>query len=309
MAKEFDIYLNKRLTECDILVYSIPYRDGLTAIHKLILESCIESYTLQKFVAAQTGSELIHHIDEMLKICYERLNYATELNIDAVFQTHYALYSDTAGIEISAECVETLSNLFAGAESSMMLTAQPVMAYTGKSGGHAESNLIVNAALEKDIKNSILTITPAVEIETSVIGTNKKSAIAVSPGICIAGELTNLCYRFYNMATSAVQIAADVMATELHYSLGEGNSSIEFCADVIGGDCSIKYEMLESTVSIMSEVTEAIRQFMNPEAHGISVGVIVDPILKRHRRLSEMDTYDLSAFDDMSLEEIDYVII
>ena len=30
MAKEFDIYLNKRLTECDIIVYSIPFRDGLT---------------------------------------------------------------------------------------------------------------------------------------------------------------------------------------------------------------------------------------------------------------------------------------
>lgn len=28
--KEFDIYLNKRLTECDIIVYSIPYRDRLT---------------------------------------------------------------------------------------------------------------------------------------------------------------------------------------------------------------------------------------------------------------------------------------
>lgn len=28
MAKEFDIYLNKRLTECDIIVYSIPFRDG-----------------------------------------------------------------------------------------------------------------------------------------------------------------------------------------------------------------------------------------------------------------------------------------
>ena len=90
MAKEFDIYLNNRLTECDILVYSIPYRDGLTAIHKLILESCIESYTLQKFVAIQTGSELVHHIDEMLKTCYERLSYATELDVTATFQTHSA---------------------------------------------------------------------------------------------------------------------------------------------------------------------------------------------------------------------------
>ena len=295
MAKEFDIYLNNRLTECDILVYSIPYRDGLTAIHKLILESCIESYTLQKFVAIQTGSELVHHIDEMLKTCYERLSYATELDVTATFQTHYSLYSDTAGIIMSAECVETLSNLFAKAESAMQLTAQPVMAYTGKSGGNAESSLVINAALEKDIKNSLLTVAPVVEIETSVLGTNKRSAISVSPGIDIACELTNLCYRFYNGAQAVIQMAADVLATELHYSLGEGTSAIEFSA--------------ETAVIFVAEVVEAIRQFMHPELHSIAIGIVVDPIMKRHRLLSEMDADNLSAYDDMLLEEIDYVII
>ena len=49
MAKEFDIYLNERLHQCDIIVYSIPYRDGLTVMERLILETCLESYTLQKF--------------------------------------------------------------------------------------------------------------------------------------------------------------------------------------------------------------------------------------------------------------------
>lgn len=29
MAKEFDIYLKRRITECDLIVYSLPYRDGL----------------------------------------------------------------------------------------------------------------------------------------------------------------------------------------------------------------------------------------------------------------------------------------
>ena len=309
MAKEFDIYLNNRLTECDILVYSIPYRDGLTAIHKLILESCIESYTLQKFVAMQTGSELVHHIDEMLKTCYERLNYATEFDVTATFQTHYSLYSDTAGIIMSAECVETLSNLFAKAESAMQLTAQPVMAYTGKSGGNAESSLVINAALEKDIKNSLLTVAPVVEIETSVLGTNKRSAISVSPGIDIACELTNLCYRFYNGAQAVIQVAADVLATELHYSLGEGTSAIEFSADIGDGDCSTKYEEFETAVIFVAEVVEAIRQFMHPELHSIAIGIVVDPIMKRHRLLSEMDADNLSAYDDMLLEEIDYVII
>lgn len=309
MAKEFDIYLNNRLTECDILVYSIPYRDGLTAIHKLILESCIESYTLQKFVAMQTGSELVHHIDEMLKTCYERLSYATELDVMATFQTHYSLYSDTAGIIMSAECVETLSNLFAKAEFAMQLTAQPVMAYTGKSGGNAESSLVINAALEKDIKNSLLTVAPVVEIETSVLGTNKRSAISVSPGIDIACELTNLCYRFYNGAQAVIQMAADVLATELHYSLGEGTSAIEFSADIGDGDCSTKYEEFETAVIFVAEVVEAIRQFMHPELHSIAIGIVVDPIMKRHRLLSEMDADNLSAYDDMLLEEIDYVII
>ena len=309
MAKEFDIYLNNRLTECDILVYSIPYRDGLTAIHKLILESCIESYTLQKFVAMQTGSELVHHIDEMLKTCYERLSYATELDVTATFQTHYSLYSDTAGIIMSAECVETLSNLFAKAEFAMQLTAQPVMAYTGKSGGNAESSLVINAALEKDIKNSLLTVAPVVEIETSVLGTNKRSAISVSPGIDIACELTNLCYRFYNGAQAVIQMAADVLATELHYSLGEGTSAIEFSADIGDGDCSTKYEEFETAVIFVAEVVEAIRQFMHPELHSIAIGIVVDPIMKRHRLLSEMDADNLSAYDDILLEEIDYVII
>lgn len=309
MAKEFDIYLNNRLTECDILVYSIPYRDGLTAIHKLILESCIESYTLQKFVAVQTGSELVHHIDEMLKTCYERLNYATEFDVTATFQTHYSLYSDTTGIIMSAECIETLSNLFAKAESAMQLTAQPVMAYTGKSGGNAESSLVINAALEKDIKNSLLTVAPVVEIETSVLGTNKRSAISVSPGIDIACELTNLCYRFYNGAQAVIQMAADVLATELHYSLGEGISAIELSADIGDGDCSTKYEEFETVVIFVAEVVEAIRQFMHPELHSIAIGIVVDPIMKRHRLLSEMDADNLSAYDDMLLEEIDYVII
>ena len=309
MAKEFDIYLNNRLTECDILVYSIPYRDGLTAIHKLILESCIESYTLQKFVAMQTGSELVHHIDEMLKTCYERLSYATELDVTATFQTHYSLYSDTAGIIMSAECVETLSNLFTKAEFAMQLTAQPVVAYTGKSGGNAESSLVINAALEKDIKNSLLTVAPVVEIETSVLGTNKRSAISVSPGIDIACELTNLCYRFYNGAQAVIQMAADVLATELHYSLGEGTSAIEFSADIGDGDCSTKYEEFETAVIFVAEVVEAIRQFMHPELHSIAIGIVVDPIMKRHRLLSEMDADNLSAYDDMLLEEIDYVII
>lgn len=74
MAKEFDIYLNRRLTECDILVYSIPYYDSLTVRERLILNSCIRQYTLIKYVAAESDLELRSHIDKMIKVCREKLN-------------------------------------------------------------------------------------------------------------------------------------------------------------------------------------------------------------------------------------------
>ena len=90
MAKEFDIYLNNRLTQCDIIVYSIPYRDGLTVMNRLILETCLESYTLQKFIAVQSGSMLVSHIDKMIKTCLERLNHGIVLGTSAEFQVHYS---------------------------------------------------------------------------------------------------------------------------------------------------------------------------------------------------------------------------
>ena len=77
--KEFDIFLNKRLTECDIIVSAIPYRDGLTIVNRMILECCLEAYLLHKFVAVQAGSELTSHIDRMIKTCHEKLNFGQEL--------------------------------------------------------------------------------------------------------------------------------------------------------------------------------------------------------------------------------------
>lgn len=84
---------------------------------------------------------------------------------------------------------------------------------------------------------------------------------------------------------------------------------MEMSAEVTGGEFSQKMLSLENVVESCAEVIESVRQFMHPELHSIAIGIVVDPILKRHRLLSEMDADNLSAYDDMLLEEIDYVII
>lgn len=308
MAKEFDIYLNKRVTECDIIVYSIPYRDGLTVINRLILECCLESYALQKFIAIQTGSELTSHIDEMLKICRERLSFGLRLDASVDFQTHYALYSDMSAIQIGAEDLSVLETSFAAAESALCLSAAPILAFVGKSLGTGSSAIEFNSYVTNTLKRSILTAHMPVCIDASIAETNKQAFLQAESTIIPMATLTNLCYRVNLAIETAIQISASVIDTEFHYSLGKAESQIEFGA-AIPEDYVTKFEAFNNSLHILSSVVESIIQFMEPDNGEVIVDADVSAILKRHRLLNEMDGDSLRVYDEMTLEEIYYVIV
>ena len=48
---------------------------------------------------------------------------------------------------------------------------------------------------------------------------------------------------------------------------------------------------------------------MAPEKGGILLSAADKQILKRHRLLNEMDADTLLTYDDMALEDIDYIIL
>lgn len=226
--KEFDIYLNKRLTECDIIVYSIPYRDGLTAINRLIMESCVESYTLTKFIAIQTGSELVSHIDEMLKICNERLNNSVDIGVSAQFDIHYSNRPEEIGIVISANSIKLLASSFMEANNALQFAAEPLDARLAKQLGTRYS------------------------------------------------EITH---------------------------------GIAFSAEAVNGDYATKYLTMQSTVSVLASATESIRQFMHLNESALVLDLEASCILRRYRLLGEMDNNELLSYDDMTLEDVDYVIL
>lgn len=308
MAKEFDIYLNNRLTQCDIIVYSIPYRDGLTAMNKLILESCIEEYTLMKFIAMQTESELISHIDEMLKICCERLTLDTNLDASAKFNVLYAAHPEPATIELSADEVKMLATSFTDAESAMQIVAAPLLAYVGKSVGSGESAIELDATVS-EVKRSIEKFSSLMELDAKIEKINTQSFLDIGCGVPIASEVANLCYRISTAVDTAMEITAAVLGTEIHFSLGSGENAIVLGADVDGGDIVTKHLAIESTVSILADVTESITQFMHPTESSMLFGMDAESIIKRHRLLGEMDADALVSYDDMTLEEVDFVIL
>lgn len=308
MAKEFDIYLKRRITECDLIVYSLPYRDGLTATNRIILESCLESYTLQKFVAMQLGSELVSHIDKMIKTCYERLNWGTAIDVSAAFQTHYTMNPESSVVELAVEDIPALETMFAEAESRMVLNAAPLLANIAKSLGYGQTTIAFDGGVRDTLKWGLMSPRDRVILDAAVSGTQAVDYLKVDAPMVLGAKMVNLCYRITSAASTAMEIAALVLGTELHFSFGRAYGGMAFGAKV-SGEHMQKYEIAENNLRILADVTESIRQFVGTEGSTVYLTVNASTILKRHRLLAEMDADELSEYDDMTLDEVDFVIL
>lgn len=118
------------------------------------------------------------------------------------------------------------------------------------------------------------------------------------------GEVLENEDNYYSMVSMLTAMPIDMM---VQLSLGSGESGIELSASADG--TAKKYEAIQSTVEILAGITEKITQFMAPEKGGILLSAAATPILKRHRLLNEMDADTLLTYDDMALEDIDYIIL
>ena len=71
--KEYDIFLKQRLTEGSIIVYSLPFRDGVSAVNRVVLRAMLSYFSLQKKIAVANQSALLAEIDEMLATVSEKI--------------------------------------------------------------------------------------------------------------------------------------------------------------------------------------------------------------------------------------------
>lgn len=307
MAKEFDIYLNDRLTQCDIIVYSIPYRDGLTVMNRIILETCLESYMLQKFIAVQSNSVLVSHIDEMIKTCVERLNHEIALGTSAQFQVHYSVRPTDMAIELGNEC-KIAANIFTQAENILRLTSSPVSAYVKRPFGWSNIGMEIDSSVEETFKRDLEKAAAQLELCADSLDTKKCISEKFEAPVIVGTKLDDLLYRLYDMGSMAIEIAAQALETEIHFSLGRCKFPIVLDSSLVEALTTV-FSAAENAVNILSRVAASLIQFMNPVPSAVDIVSDVEAITKRHRLLGEMDYDAFSVYDDMSLEDIDYVIL
>lgn len=309
MAKEFDIYLNRRVAECDLLVRSLPFRDGLTADNKVVVDACIEAYTLYKFAATQLHSNLTAHIDEMLKTCYEMLGMDVNICLNAAFQVHYiACPSRDNIVELSCGDISALTAMFARAENAVRIGIEELEASIGKSVGSGNSEMIVSSKITDALKRGMLSINSQLPLESSISEVNEQNFIICETSVEPTAMLERLCYRITDAASTAIELAALVLGTEIHYSFGRAYVNMEFDSSVQDVHTT-KSEIVQGAFTILAEMAESIKQYMQPERSTLRVFFAAEPVLKRPRLLSELDDALLSSIDEMALEDLYYVTL
>lgn len=307
MAKEFDIYLKRHLTECDLIVYSIPYYDGLTVTDRLIIDAALNGYILQKFAAVQMGSELTAHIDDMIKLCLEKLDMKTVLGATAEIEVHNNIFLKNEPIILDSSDVKMLEHIMNEVENKLILAVEPLETQIAKSIGQADMPLIANVRLTDILKRGFLApeteLLPMAELEQI----NQVDYIDVNAPAILDSTLESLCYQLTFNARAAVEISALVLGTEIRHSLGRWYNSLMIDSRV-KKTWAQKFITAKTVVEIMQEATGTLIKVLYPENEGIIFNALdLNTAMKRYRLLNEMDDLTLAELDDQTLDELDYV--
>lgn len=309
MAKEFDIFLHRHLTECDLVIQSIPFRDGISVTDRMILDASLQGCRMLRVAAAQSDMEISAKIDKTIKTCYEKLGTPTVMDASVDFKARGMMSLVNEPIEISAENLGTLSTVLAGMETEMIMHASPLVTMIEKSLGRISSQIELDANVADTFKRSLLTIDSDSILNAEVFGDKKAGFLYdTNNELLMDATLTSLCKRIGFDAVAGIELTAMVLGTMLAHSLGQASSGIAIDSEVTGTTAK-KLEAASGIIQLMADATPILINLIHPTSSGfVSDADISGSILKRYRLLKETDDLTLSEFDDMMLNEVDYVI-
>lgn len=177
--KYFDIYLSNRLTECDILVYSIPYREGMCVVNRLILNSCLDNYLLKKMIAIEARSALVPHIDTMIKICREKLDAPLAINADVDLSQHNILYPSKSNLLIHQEDLSSLTTKYLEISGQTKLLCSILPVTNRKFAGGGSVPIGISADVQKLLKRSLESSVMPLTVDASVDGISETNFLEV----------------------------------------------------------------------------------------------------------------------------------
>lgn len=221
--KNFDIRLNNRLTEYDLIIYCLAFYDFLKASNPIVLDC------LSRFAA-----KINFDADSVIK---------SDVAIDKTQKTTFEGPQDIIASECSLETIQ--QQYFERAADSI-------------------------------------------------------DALSV---------LKDLLYQNYCDGESNADLDVSVVDTDTARTLGRSDFELFVSANLTGNGNAQKHISADVPVRSEAEIFESIQSDLKPDASSIKPLQDVSFTVRRYRTLGELDTETFESIDDMTLEDIDFVIL
>lgn len=309
MAKQFDVFLRRHLIECDILIQSLPYRDGISVTDRIIVDAVLQGCKLMRIAAAQSGIEVNAQIDRLIKTCLERLSLQTVMDASVDLKATSIAKPVNEPIVMDTKNLGTLETVLNRAEAGMVMAVNPLVTKIAKSLGQMNTGIVVGANVTDTLKKSILTLRADTTLDVEVQGELKKGLLDLDTEICMDATLASLCKRIGFDAVAGIEMAVTCLGTKLYHSLGRGYSGISVDAQVTGTKAR-KIETAETIVQIMADMSAVLIKLIYPEDVDVWIDAEVsESRLKRYRLMSDLGDTTLEDLGDMTLDDFYYIIL
>lgn len=195
-----------------------------------------------------------------------------------------------------------------GGGTSLIPWADPLELQMKYSFGGGRSVINPMFTVDGTSKTDFLSIASAVAPSFGVEQFGFTYFADVQNNVHLAAELADLFYLLYTGGMTSMEPSAAVLAMEEHFSLGKAEDAMMIQSSVDTPELTKKMDG-SSSIQPEAELQENVIDASADISSAVVVNSSVVELVKRHRLLSELDDDMVSAIDEMTLEELDYVIL
>lgn len=305
MAQTYNIYLRKRLTEVDLIIRNLPYRDGLIIYNRMYLDAMVNYLTLQKYIIGDSDVQLSSEIDDLLERVYNIFSSGMELGAELEVFAAKPTGGSTSAV-LSTNETEVHEETFNTFQNVTQLLTSALKYDIAKSLGSGATEMELSSAPASTLKEALENFEDDILLDADV----STAAVVNAEGdseVVLDTSNPNLFYLLSVEGEAMMNLlfSADF---EMWYTLGTGNSSMYLSVENNGVE-SKKFMTYESFLNLILEVGNILQCFIFPEESEAQLHSELGVGMMRYRLLSDMDNSALNEHDELTLDELDYVIL
>lgn len=315
--KSYDIFVDRRLIQGDLTVVGLTLRKDVAAYDYIEIDSSVKKLLGEKAVLFTGNTDdivLNHYLAPGYKSVgaqkFESAKSTLQFDAIADFSNMSVLRVDGNEIEFDSQAKE-ISQKIERALSDIAIGVDGGDAFeSAKSVGDIENVVLVGVNLNEfkqafpklaDDKNIAIIDAVATPLVTYYDGMENEFSIDAS--------VKSLSYLIYSrLIRSEVNIGVEPIDAMLLFSLGKGSMRISIGANAA---MAVRFlEKAENEITVTASALPVLYMIYNPTPSGVVLSNAGAAILRKFRKLTEVDKFGtLANLDEMSLDDIDYITI